>query len=171
MLSLVPLSAFGLSYILQKVTTLFPKSISKYSKVFLILIIIVVFSFVFTAPYEVIDSKQVYSTKVIDDSSYNALLWFKENYGKHNVLMTPIMLSSAVYPLIENYVVSVPPGQVAGGNYTDNKDFYEVVGLCPYKKSLLDKHDVDFVIANNEIGCNYLAKIYNQDIIIYSYKK
>jgi hypothetical protein len=171
LLSLVPLSAIGLGYILEKLKSYFPKNISKYSSFILFLIILIIFAFVFTSSYEIVDSKQVYSTKVIDDSSYNALLWLKDNYEKHNVIMTPIMLSSAVYPITENYVVSIPPGQISGGNYTDNQDFYQISTSCDYKKDLLEKHNVDFVISDYEINCDYLIIVYDQEKLIYQYER
>jgi hypothetical protein len=168
MVALVPLSAFGLYRIMEFVQK---KTKREYQKnIFIISILILVLALSFTQKYEIVDTKQVYNEKVIYDEDYKAMLWFKENYGNYNKVIAPIFMSSAVYPLTSNYVVSVVPAQLDGGDLEANIEFYNTNTSCNRKKEIIDSKKVDYVFSRKDIECSFLEEIYNDNFFIYKAK-
>ena len=156
LLSLVPLSAIGLFGVLNLINSKIKiRSVS--IPILTICIIIVVFSL-----FSDYDKGKNSLYRIIDKHIYSALKWLEKNRGNYNVVLSRPEISSAVYPIAKNYVVSINPAQLGHslrGLY-DNKWFF--MSDCHGKKEILEKYDVDYVLVEKDdrMGCEFLREIY-----------
>lgn len=166
MLFLIPLSAIGLSYIidyLKKLKTHFLSRIAKES--IIAFLIIIIFIGVFSDSYKLIDERKLYSRTIIDDEGYKTIKWLEKNYGSHNIVLTPLFVSSTIYPISRNYVVSILPGQLSGRNLNASISFFNVG--CNEKRKIIEKNQVNLVFSKEKIDCNGLKEVYSNKNFIY----
>ncbi|MEA3255519.1 MAG: DUF1616 domain-containing protein [Candidatus Altiarchaeota archaeon] len=158
LLSLVPLSAIGLFGVLNLINS---KIKTRYVSITLLTfcILLVVYS-LFSGYYE---SDKLY--RLIDDPTYSALKWLEGDRRYYNVVLSRPTISSAVYPVTKNYVVSINPAQLghSARGLEDNKEFFMSPG-CDAKKKILEKYDVDYVLVeeDDKIRCDFMREIYNK---------
>ena len=151
-LSLVPLSAIGLYFILNK--------IKKYKFIIFILFTLV-FYFTFYNYYNLPPESQLYH--VIEDKDYDALE-FLSNYN-NKIIMSPLKMSVAIYPITKNYVIAMTKGNLPDREIQIVKDFYSTD--CNKKKEIIDIYNIDFIISENKLNCNFLKEIYSKGDYIY----
>lgn len=112
--------------------------------------------------------------RVMNEQTYKAIKWLSATRGQGNVVLTRPSLSSTVYPISGNHVISVNPAQVGLHEYglTDNIRFF--MENCTGKKEIIKKYDVDYVILSRDdkTDCEFLPWIYIQKgIYIYEVDK
>lgn len=164
--SLIPLTAIGvdksLDYIIKKFRVM------KKQVVYIqILSCAIILFFSLNYHYELDLSFKEYSFPVVVDSEYEALLWFREYYGSNNTIITPYFMTSAVYPISQNKVISLIPAPLQGGYMYENLNFYSYD--CLKKKILIETSKAEFVLSKEIIDCSYLETIYNKEIFIYEF--
>ena len=166
MLFLVPLSAIGLSYIINYIKKLKIPFLSRVAKRPIVtFLVIIIFIGVFSSHYKLIDERKAYNNKIINRNDYNAIKWLEKNYGSHNIVLAPIFVSSTIYPISRNYVVSILPGQLMGENLNASIDFFNVE--CNEKKRIIEENKVNLVFSKEKIDCNGLKEVYNNQDFIY----
>jgi len=165
MLFLIPLSAIGLSGIISYIKKLKMFFLSNVSKKFIIaILVIIIFICVFSSHYKLIDERKAYNHNIIDDKDYNAIKWLETNYGSHNIILAPIFVSSTIYPISRNYVVSILPGQLRGENLNASVEFFN--SGCNKKREIIEENQVNLIFSKEKIDCNELKEVYsNQDFI------
>ena len=75
-------------------------------------------------------------------------------------------MTSAVYPISGNKVISLIPSQMGGGLIEKNLDFYKAG--CNEKKDIIELGKADFILSKTIIECDYLNEIYSDGTLIYS---
>ncbi|MFC1686016.1 hypothetical protein ACFLZZ_03265 [Nanoarchaeota archaeon] len=157
-----PLSAFGLSYCLG----CFKKVFGSKTVFFLLygLIVLFVFYSVFANYYDTDKGLGLYHN--IDDADYDAIKWIEENYGNYNIILAFPHISSAIYPVSRNYVVSITPTQLGGGPLKETYRFFEKD--CEFKAEFLEDYKADFVLSKEKIECEGFEEIYRKNNYVYT---
>ncbi len=166
MLFLIPLSAIGLSYIINYMKKLKIPFLSRVSKEPIVaFLVIIIFISVFSSHYKLIDERKTYSNKIISEEDYKAIKWIEKNYGSHNTVLAPIFVSSTIYPITRNYVVSILPGQLRGENLNASIEFFNV--NCGKKAGIIKENKVNLVFSKGKIDCNGLKEVYSNKNFVY----
>ena len=152
LLSLVPLSALGLFFILSYI-----KKYKAMVPVFLILIGI----FTFYNYYDLPKQSQLYH--VLDDNDYNALMFLKQSPPE--MILAPLPQSAAVYPVSRHYVIGMTQANILGGEKEKVKEFYD--GDCETKQNILKSYPIGYVLSKNKLECNFLKEVYDEGDYIY----
>lgn len=152
LLSLVPLSALGLFFILDHI---------KRYKILVLTILILVGFFTFYNYYNLPDESQLYH--VLDDSDYNALMFLKQFPPER--ILAPLPQSTAVYPISKHYVVGMTQANILGGEKEKVKEFYD--DDCETKEEILKYYQIRYILSKNILYCNFLKEIYNEGDYIY----
>ncbi|MBT3408584.1 hypothetical protein HOD20_03980 [archaeon] len=159
--ALLPLTSIGIVAMFKKFKL---KKYDYFKVAFLVFLIFLIFS----SKYDINDSKRYYKEPSIDLNSYKALLWVNDNIEKNKVFMSPFLMTSAIYPITGNKVVSVAPAQLLGGNYRFNVEFYD--SDCNYKKTILNNVSANYVLSNFPFECNFLNIKYRDNYYIYEFQ-
>ncbi len=166
MMFLIPLSAIGLSYIINFMKKLKIPFLSRaVEEPIVAFLVIIIFIGVFSSHYKLIDKRRVYSHAIIDDEDYKAIKWIEENYGSHNTVLAPIFVSSTIYPISRNYVVSILPGQLRGENLNASIEFFS--SGCNEKRRIIEENKANLVFSKGKIDCNWLKEVYSNKNFIY----
>ena len=169
-LALVPLSAFGLNFLIEllKKASPFKKKTSSKKWLFAVsaIIVISVFTMHFSDYYEV--EKDVNLYHHTENYEYDALKWLENNYGTHNVVLAMPGESTAIYPISKSYVWAIIPAQLGGG-IDVNKFFSE--DNCDYRKDFLKQYPSDFVYSKKRIICDFLKEVYTKKVFIYEVRE
>jgi hypothetical protein len=166
MVFLVPLSALGLTYAINYFMETDFSVISRKSKGPLILsFVIIVFIATFSSEYNLVDEREKYQNNIIDDYDYESIKWIQDNYGKGNIVIAPLFVSSTVYPISKNYVVSILPGQLTGESINASVDFFRFG--CEEKKKIANQTKADIVLSKTRIECDFLNEVYNKRNFVY----
>ena len=166
MLFLIPLSAIGLSYITDCMKKLKISFLSKIAKEPMVaFLVIIIFICVFLDSYTLIEERKTYSSSIISEEEYIAIKWLEKNYGSHNIVLAPVFVSSTIYPISRNYVVSILPGQLRGKNLNASIDFFNVG--CNEKKRIIEENKANLVFSKGKIDCNWLKEVYSNKNFIY----
>ena len=152
LLSLVPLSALGLFFILSYI-----KKYKAMVPVFLILIGV----FTFYNYYDLPKQSQLYH--VLDDNDYNALMFLKQSPPE--MILAPLPQSAAVYPVSRHYVIGMTQANILGGEKEKVKEFYD--GDCETKQNILKSYPIGYVLSKNKLECNFLKEVYDEGDYIY----
>ena len=166
MLFLIPLSAVGLSYIINYLRKLKMPFLSRVVKESIVaFLVIIIFIGVFSGTYKLIDERKAYSNSIISEEDYKTIKWLEKNYGSHNIVMAPLFVSSTIYPISRNYVVSILPGQLRGKNLNASINFFNVG--CNEKRKIIEENKVNLVFSKGKIDCNGLKEVYSNKNFIY----
>ncbi len=166
MLFLILLFVIGLSYIINYIKKLKIPFLSRVAKRPIVtFLVIIIFIGVFSSHYKLIDERKAYNNKIINRNDYNAIKWLEKNYGSHNTVLAPIFVSSTIYPISRNYVISILPGQLMGENLNASIDFFNVE--CNEKKRIIEENKANLVFSKEKIDCNGLKEVYNNQDFIY----
>jgi len=152
LLSLAPLSTFGLFFILSYI-----KKYKAIVPVFLILIGI----FTFYNYYNLPEESQLYH--VLDDNDYEALIFLKSLPPE--MILAPLPQSTAVYPISRHYVIGMTQANILGGEKEKVKEFYD--GDCGTKQNILGQYPIKYVLSKSKLDCNFLKEIYSKGDYIY----
>ncbi len=159
LLCLAPLSGIGLyvlTYFIRNIPRRFSRGVLVSTAIILSLLLLV-FLNVFSDYYTYKD--KIY--KMIDDDDYRAIKWLGENRGEHNIVLARPRISDAIYPISRNYVVAITPhGPSNTPILMDTKTF--LTSGCEGRKTVLEKYQVDYVLVNFKIKCDFLEEIYHQ---------
>jgi len=156
-LSLVPMSAIGLyallEYMLHKIR-------DREMRFLVSLLCIGAVAYLLFTPY--FDNRgNLY--RIIDDDTYTGLKAL-EKIGTHQVILARPEISSAIYPVTRNYVVSINPAQLGADRHglEDNRRFF--MTDCAGKLQVLKKYNVDYVFVRGEDAqdCLGLKLIYRE---------
>src|SRR3989344_3042209 len=162
LLSLCILSAFGLYHLVYFISKL--RFLRKFSIPISIFLVLLVIAFQFLSFYS--SSKNFFSQGVLDDAKYDALMFIKDNYGTHNVVMSDPITSFAIYPLTDNYVVALLESNIGVGARISQKNFF--IGSCEDKQSIANKFNVSLVASNYQFSCKFMDKVYSKNgFIVY----
>jgi hypothetical protein len=164
LISLAPLSAVGLSYLVEYVHNL----IKRYDKIAAVFIIIIVTIFIFINQfnnYYRIDDKRFLPLHFINEDDYQALKWVKNSYGGGNLVMANLLTAFGVYPISQNYVVAMPLSNLQGGNENLVNQFYD--SDCQTKENILIKNKINLVYNYNKINCTFLKEVYDKNVYVY----
>ncbi len=166
MMFLIPLSAIGLSYITNSIKKLKMPFLSRVAKEPIVAFLVVaIFIGVFSSHYKLIDERRTYSNNIINEEDYKTIKWLEENYGSHNIVLAPIFVSSTIYPISRNYVVSILPGQLRGENLNASINFFNVG--CNEKRMIVEENKANLVFSKGKIDCNWLKEVYNNKNFVY----
>ncbi|PIZ52658.1 hypothetical protein COY26_03990, partial [Candidatus Woesearchaeota archaeon CG_4_10_14_0_2_um_filter_33_10] len=111
------------------------------------------------------DEKKIYRSVIINEEDYKTIKWLEKNYGSYNTVLAPAFISSTIYPISKNYVVSILSGQLGGGNLNATISFFKVV--CNEKKKIIEENGVNLVFSRERIDCSGLKEVYNNKNFIY----
>jgi len=186
MLSIVPLSAVGLYYILKLIRKYLSKikDIKKYSAVIVLIIVFLVFAFSFRNYYNIVEQKNVADKASInlvplifvDEAGYDAIKFVDENYEEGIVVMANNLLSFGIYPISKNHVVSIQSANLGTGKWRAKKYFEFVNTNCWNKFRILHDFNVTAIITKQTIPCKksdfieYNNRTYYQNIKLTFYK-
>jgi len=167
MIGFVPLSAIGFYSILKLFSKL--KINKNLIKVFSIITAFFLLFFVFyefTKIYQHsnIDSPSTKIYYLINKEEYEAIRWLL-NFPP-GIVMAPLRISSAIYPISKHKVVGIIEGQLGGGSEYDTTLFF-MGDNCTVKERIIKKHNVDFVFSKEKINCKNLEEIYIKNNYIY----
>jgi len=166
MLAMVPLTALGLSLIIEYLIQF--QDIKK-NKVLQILLKITIYSIfilcILLHKYDIDQNYRYYTFPVIDEYDFKALLWIKNNLGRDNLFVTPYFMTSAVYPISKNRVISLIPAQMEGGPMGENLNF--TYFSCKDKKRVVDETGAQYILSQDKIECPYLKELYFDRDFIY----
>ena len=156
-ISLVPMSAIGLYSLLDY---LFHKTRDREMRFLASLLCIGAVTYLLFTPY--FDNRaNLY--KIIDDDTYAGMKAL-EKTGSHHVILARPEISSAIYPVTRNYVVSINPAQLGADRrgLEDNRRFF--MTDCSGKLQVLKKYDVEYVFVRGEDAqdCPGLKLIYRE---------
>jgi len=166
MMFLIPLSAIGLSYITDSIKKLKMPFLSRVAKEPIVaFLVIAIFIGVFSSHYKLIDERRAYSNSIINEGDYEAIKWLEKTYGSHNVVLAPLFVSSTIYPITRNYVVSILPGQLRGENLNASVNFFSVG--CNEKRMIIEENKANLVFSKGKIDCNWLKEVYSNKNFIY----
>ncbi|PIN89403.1 hypothetical protein COU57_06160 [Candidatus Pacearchaeota archaeon CG10_big_fil_rev_8_21_14_0_10_32_14] len=156
LVSLAILSGYGLYFILG----ILSHSIKKYKILILSVIVIIVFFIHFL--YFFYNAKSFEAVPILDDSTYQALRFIEETYGTKINLMADSFIGLGVYPISENYVVSLLDSNLGSVNRDIQTNFFN--GDCDVKKELIIKNKIQGVVTKTNISCPFLKLVYNKGI-------
>jgi len=171
-LGFVTLSAMGLYLIIILIHNALKNIIPNfpYRESFINILLIVLMTSllygIFSNYYKTPDNLGVY--KVINDDAYNAIKQL-ENYGNNNIILADSWISTAIYPISKNYVVSFTPAHL-WGEKLDDVDIFLENSSCSRTDRIAKKFRVDFILARNEIRCENFENIYDKKTYIYEVK-
>ncbi len=176
-LGLIPLSAYGLYWVLNSILLFLPRMreiIKKYNEsIFTISSIILIFILaVFSLEYvdkgdylpEDKRPNKLAISPTIDDRDYKAIVFLK-NISSENVVLAEPKISAAVYPVSGNYIVASAQNDVAGfggGNIQSVKKFFSSP-FCLDKQNIVYQNNVRYVLSSTPINCPFFKQIYSQD--------
>lgn len=147
--ALVPLSAVGMNSVLDYLKKNFKNKLSK--KLAVVIFIIAVLSFTFSSYYEIPENLKIFY--LINESEYEDIMWFGENYGSHNKILAPEWISKTIFPTTRNYMKFFL-------EYYKNSD-------CRTKRKIVKDWKIDYVFSKEKDECDFLNQIYNNSFYIY----
>ncbi|MBW2996671.1 DUF1616 domain-containing protein [Candidatus Woesearchaeota archaeon] len=170
-LGLIPLSAFALYFLLDKLLNAVKKNKEKVLTITLVslLVIMSVFSltYVDTGRY-LPEGKRPKSGSLmdppIDYKDYQAILFLKEISSKQVVLADP-MVSAAIYPISKNYIVAsyqVEGDGFGGGRLMDVSRFFNTPS-CLDKQIIAYQNSAVYVLSHKPINCDSFKQIYSEN--------
>jgi len=176
LLSLVPLSAIGATAFLKYVNELLGHfSISRnVTRIIIVLITIIIFVSVFASRYGLVDDRRTYSEMVVYQKDYDSLKWTGEHYS-NKTIMTPVFMSSAVYPISKNMVQALIPAQLGTFDRQEERiedaiRFYNSTN-CTEMSSIVEKWKVDLIVSRKKIACpdtaRFIKNVYDQQDFVY----
>lgn len=107
-----------------------------------------------------------YSQLPLYQEDYESMKWIESNYGSENIIITPYFMTSAVYPVSGNKVISLIPAQMEGGLIEDNLNFYDYT--CEKMKEVIKASNAGFVYSRRSLGCDFLSLVYSKKSYVYS---
>ncbi len=156
-LSFVPLSAIGLYAVLEYLTK---KTKNTKTRFLISLLCIGALAYILFAPYY---ESRAGLYKIIDDDTYSGIKAL-EKTGTHQIVLARPEISSAIYPITRNYVISINPAQLSAGKQAleDNRRFF--MTDCDGKSQILERYGVDyiFVRAEDAQDCPGMKLIYRE---------
>lgn len=171
LLGLAPLAAIGLFNIIQLFYSKTKKISFKYKKIltlfFITILILTIFFFVFKNYYTP-QEKSLTISHLIEEQDYSALKFIEQTYGNGNIILADNLISIAIYPISQNYVIAIQDSNVGYGNPNIPSLFFKFV--CEDKKEILNKYNVNFVLSRFKIECDFLDEVYNQGDYVYRVK-
>lgn len=170
-LGLVPLSAYGLYYLLNKISKNIKQHKEEIFSIFSIAIILLVsmvsLAYVDRGEY-LPESKQpehhLLMAPAIDYKDYQAISFIGKISNKQ-VVMAELLTSATIYPISKNYVVATAQNKFdgfGGGRTETVKNFFSTRS-CTEKQNLIYKNNVKYVLSTKPINCNFLDKIYSKN--------
>jgi hypothetical protein len=145
MLSLLIFTAAGFEKITEKIGTLKP--------VLLAAVILIMFIPTYSKDREFRD----YAQMTLTEDDYEALLWIRNNLGTENRIVTPYFMTSSVYPVSGNRVISLIPAQMEGGPIDDNLNFY--VYNCDRQRQIIGSTGANLLYSRSSISCAGYEKV------------
>ncbi len=109
--------------------------------------------------------------KAIKLNEYQAISWLSQGVGKGNIILARARISDTIYPISMNKVIAISP---RGPGYSPAMKALHTffMGDCEVKKKVLMDYDIDYLLDNQKLSCNYLKQVYSQDgIRIYKIKE
>lgn len=156
-LSFVPLSAIGLYAVLEY---LIKKTQNMKLRFLISLLCIGALACLLFMPYY---ESRTGLYKIIDDDAYSGIKALEET-GTHHVVLARPEISSAIYPITRNYVISINPAQLSADKQAleDNRRFF--MTDCDGKNQILKKYGVDYVFVRAEDAqdCPGMKLIYRE---------
>jgi len=150
---------------------------NKHKIMSVLLIIVLIFShYVFVIVME--KNKEI--NPIIDNKTYNALIYLKENYNEKSIVIADGLTSAAVTPITGNYVVGVIESNIGGGEIgRSNKILTKET--CDKKKVNIEKTGATisdeleysnpftfFILSKEKINCSeFLELVYDKEPFIY----
>ncbi|MEM2956378.1 MAG: DUF6541 family protein [Candidatus Pacearchaeota archaeon] len=170
LLSLAPLSAFGVSALFNTAKKIKIKWIYILALILIFIILLLSFytSFFYYNKLPETSKLNVQLYKLITDEDYKAIIWLKKNFGEGNLVLARPHISSAIYPISENYVFTITPAHL-GGEYIVGIDYF-FSSNCDFKYDFLDRYEPDFVFSRQKINCGF-KEIYSQNVFIYDVRE
>ncbi len=166
MLAMIPLTALGLTSLLNYLIKKLDKQNSFSLRLTLSLFFTLLFLILLIFHNYPLDSKyRNYSYYVVDEEDYKALIWMKKTIGEDNLIVTPYFMTSAVYPVSGNKVISLIPAIMEGGLIEDNLNFYSY--NCDKKKEILESIGAKYILSKMSLDCDFLEEIYSEGDFIY----
>ena len=169
MLALIPLTATGFYAFLKYLNNFLNlKQKINLKSIFSLIMTLFFMLIILSSKYDLDLKYKYYQNLVMTESDYETLLWIKENLGENNVFITPYFMTSAVYPITNNQVISIIPAQLEGGLREDNLNFYNYD--CEKQKGIISESGAHYILSHNKLDCDFLEEIYPTQVRIYKIK-
>ena len=166
MLGLVPLTAYGFFVFVKSMIKFLNFEEKKLStKIFSSISVIIFFVLILNSKYDLSLQYKEYNEPVIYENDYKTLVWIKNNLAENNIFVTPYFMTSAVYPISKNQVISIIPAQLDGGLIKENLNFHTY--SCEDKKIVINQSKARYLLSRTEQKCVYLKEIYSENNYIY----
>lgn len=164
MLSVVPLSAIGLYYLLVLVKDLLSqvKQFKKISLVIVIIIALVLIAFSFNNYYDIAEQKKISNTKALnlvpliflDEDELDAIEFIQENYEPGIGVMANSLMSFGIYPLSKNHVLSIQNANLGTRPYRAKRQYdFLTTNICAYKLTVLREFNISLVVSKHNLDC------------------
>jgi hypothetical protein len=166
--SMIPLTSLGIWAAFEAASARIWKQPSKsQSAIFIskILAAALILALMFSSGYKVNEDLKRYKVRVVEEDSYDALMWADDNLGRNSTILVPLTLTSAVYPLTGLRIVALAPAQMGGKNSDLNAWFYELD--CDSKKRILYELRPDYAFSPDPLYCDSMTEIYSDRYHIY----
>ncbi len=154
-------AGYGLYFALAVISKL---SIKKNIKISVIVILILlVFGIQFYNFYQ--NAKQFSPNVILNDEIYDALTFIHESYGEQNVVIADGLMSVAVFPITNNYVLSLFSSNLNAGKREEQIKFF--AGDCVKQVRIVKDNDVKLILTQRNLECDFLKPVYNKGIYVY----
>jgi hypothetical protein len=171
MFFMIPLSSYGLLICWKKVC-----DIKKYRNIeftkykffiqFVQLTLILIFiTGLFFPKYDLDNNYKRYTYPVVTQKEYMALKWIDSQYEDNSIVLTPYFMTSAVYPISKNKVMSLIPAPLSGGNTTANLNFFTFD--CQKQLEIIENSSVNLVVSRSKMNCNFYKNVYDNETYVY----
>lgn len=98
---------------------------------------------------------------LIEKQDYDAIKFIGDNYGKGKIVLADNLISTAIYPISQDYVVGILSSNLGDGNLTLADDFF--MGDCGDKEEIINDYKVDLVLSRFEMNCDSLKEVYDKE--------
>jgi len=132
----------------------FPRN-KNLSVIFKVVAIVLILFILFQGYYE-IENKNHRLNRLISLDEFQALEEMGQKYNGE-IVMADIVTSLAIYPVTNNYVVSMLSSNLGGGDAREVHDFFANFD-CESKKKSLKRSGATIVFTGEEINCDFLIK-------------
>ena len=159
MLSIVPLSAVGIFYVLNFIRISLTKKVKKYYPIIPIIVLLPVLFFSYKDYYNIVEQKNIADKDslnlvpliFVDEEGIEAIKLVDEKYEEGIVVLANNLLSFAIYPMSKNHVVGIQGANLGTGKFRGRQYFEFVNADACWETLFITKNfNVTVVITNKD---------------------
>lgn len=178
LIGLTILAGMGVVFIFNSTINYFNKNYKNigYIKLLTISLILILI----LANYYFIFKNPLNPPHIIDDKTYDALQFIKNNYHNGTIIIADSYISHAVYPITQGKILGIIGANLGGGFPNINNEL--IYASCKRKKEIMDRYSKEYLdytqgkangyilISNFIQNCDSLEPIYEKGPYLYKVK-